>query len=381
MNDRSLRIDALRGVAILLVLQLHLFVIHLPLNEMGAPWWMIAIMSYFWAGVEIFFVMSSYLLTSNLLKHQGQDNLTGAFYLRRALRILPLYWILLLAGVSMRAWWVWSGGDGQFWLWMNQPSMFVYIFFVQNWVTGWVGEPFAHFYSPTWSLAVEEHFYLGLPLLIARLSPRRLCLMAIALVAISPLIRACLMNSAGPAAAYYWSFAHLDAFSWGALLALAQRYRPDLLKQISARFSGFMAAALLLCASFWAPEMLNYKDSTLGVTLAALAGAFALLAALQPPATPENSPGSWTQRLAWCGRRCYSLYLLHFPTFGVTYLVAKSALPSAFLYGGLPIPIIALLATFLLAAFAYRFIELPFMALADRIAPYARTPRKVDAAA
>lgn len=373
MQDRNSGIDVLRGVAILLVMQLHMLTFTMALNEMGAPAWMIGILRYGWAGVEIFFVMSAYLLTSNLLRHRGESNLTGAFYIRRALRILPLYGILLLIGSLARVWWLSSGGDEHFWLWINQPPMIFYVLFLQNWITGVIG-PFAHFYSPTWSLAVEEHFYLGLPLIIAWLSPRRLFWLTLALIVSGPIIRACLVNTHGPAAAYYWSIAHMDAFSWGVLMALAQHFRPDLLKRISPRQCCLLAAALIVFASFAAPEMRNYTDSTPGVTLAALAGAFALLAAVQSRADRDKSSTFLTRSLAWCGRRCYSLYLLHMPIMGMTFIAAGWKSPPLATDGGLPIIMIAVVATFFIAALTYRWIELPFMSLADRVAPYARAP-------
>ena len=113
MDHRSLRIDALRGIAIVLVMQLHMLVSTQAFREMHIPDPMIQALSYGWAGVVMFFVMSAYLLTSVLLRHRGEDNLTGVFYLRRALRILPLYWILLIAGSLARAWWRRSGSGGQ----------------------------------------------------------------------------------------------------------------------------------------------------------------------------------------------------------------------------------------------------------------------------
>ena len=371
MQNRNSGIDVLRGVAIILVMQLHMLTFTTAMDEMGAPEWVICILRYGWAGVEIFFVMSAYLLTSNLLRHRGESNLAGAFYIRRALRILPLYGILLLIGSLARAWWLASGGDEHFWLWINQPPMIFYVLFLQNWINGVIG-PFAHFYSPTWSLAVEEHFYLGLPLLVVWLSPRRLFWLSLALIVSGPIIRIYLVNTHGPASAYYWSIAHMDAFCWGMLMALAQHFRPNLLKQMSPRQSALAAAALIVIASFAAPEMRNYKDSATGVTLAALAGALALLAAIQSRAAPAKAPTFLTNSLAWCGSHCYSLYLLHMPIMGMTFIAAGWKSPPLASDGGLPIIMIALVATFFIAALTYRWIERPFMSLADRVAPYAR---------
>ena len=374
MDHRSLRIDALRGIAIVLVMQLHMLVSTQAFREMHIPDPMIQALSYGWAGVVMFFVMSAYLLTSVLLRHRGEDNLTGVFYLRRALRILPLYWILLIAGSLARAWWRRSGGDPLFWLWENQPPMATYVLFLQNWIMGWIGRPVAAFYAVTWSLAVEEHFYLFLPLLVARLSPRGLGVLAATFIFMGPIIRFSLSIAPGPLAAYTWTIAHLDSFGWGMLLALARQFRPNLLETISAKFSAFVAFGLLVFASFAAPEMLNFKDSATGVTFASLAGMFALIAAIQPSNVPEKNPGLTIRCLAWCGKRCYSLYLIHGPVIGMTFVAAGWPNPPTAANGGLPFILLAVATTFVLAAITHRYIEQPLMALADRIAPYAPTP-------
>ena len=376
MQDRNLRIDVLRGVAVLLVMQFHMLNYQDALSEMGFPNKMVFWLQYGWMGVDIFFVLSAYLLTSNLLRHRGEDNLTVAFYARRALRILPLYWFVLLTGSLMRAWWLSSGGEAQFWLWVDQPPTIIYLLFVQNWIIGWIGAPFAHFYMPTWSLAVEEHFYLCLPLLLARTSPRGLFWLAVSLILAEPILRACLIQLVTSVSAYFWSIARLDDFSWGVLLALARRLRPDLLKLISARASIYIALLLFLLTPLAAPDMGFFQDSAQGVWLAALAGAFALHATIHPAEAPLKSPGALTGRLAWCGRHCYSLYLLHMPIMGLTFIAAGWTEPPTAARGGLPLILIAVAATFLVAAFTYRCIELPFMRLADRIAPYSRPAGK-----
>ena len=376
MEDRNSGIDVLRGVAILLVMQFHMLNMQGALTAMGLPNKMVFWLQYGWIGVDIFFVISAYLLTSSLLRHRGQDNLTVAFYARRALRILPLYWFLLFAGSRMRAWWISTGGDAQFWLWVDQPNMIFFLLFLQNWIVGWIGAPFAHFYLPTWSLAVEEHLYLGLPLLIGRSSPSGLCWLAASLLLSGPIIRACLTQTVTPESAYFWSIAHLDDFGWGVLLALARRFRPELLNKISINTYIYAAFLLILITPLAAPDMGFYKDSAQGVSLAALAGAFALNAAIHSGVATLKIPGLLRLCLAWCGRRCYSLYLLHLPILGVAFIFAGWTEPPNAATGGLRLIFIAILATFGVAAFTYRFIELPFMTLADRIAPYARTKQK-----
>ena len=98
MEDRNSGIDVLRGVAIVLVMQLHMNWWALFGDALPLPPFLIIFLDYGWAGVDIFFVISAYLLTAGLLRHAGGSHLAIRFYARRALRILPLYWALLLAG-------------------------------------------------------------------------------------------------------------------------------------------------------------------------------------------------------------------------------------------------------------------------------------------
>ena len=378
MNVRNLRIDALRGVAVLMVLELHLVSNVMPWADLastvlgGVAY---SLLHYGWVGVEIFFVMSAYLLTSILLRHREEDDLFRSFYLRRAFRILPLYWLLLLVGSLSRAWWTFIDGDPQAWLWRDQYPLIYYILFLQNWITGWNGAHVAHFYSVTWSLAVEEHFYLLLPLLVTRLTARRLCGVAVFFVIAGPFIRAGLTIAPGPFAAYAWTIAQLDAFSWGVLLAYAQHFRPELLKQISSKFNmGMLAVNLLIVAIIAAPDIDEHKDAALSVTLGALVGVCALAAAISPTSVPARHPSALTMFLAWCGRRCFSLYLLHKPVIGAVALAAP--FKDTATDGAASLILIAIPATFLVCAFTYRFIEEPFMALADRVAPYSQRPAK-----
>lgn len=377
MQDRNLRIDVLRGVAILLVLEQHLLWWPFFKLVLDAPPLVIGILQYGWAGVDLFFVVSAYLLTTNQLRHRGEANLVVMFYARRALRILRLYWFLLLAGFTTRHWWLSSGGSESFWLWRNPHPLHHYLLFMQNWASSGRPGPGPEFFGPTWSLAAEEHFYFVLPLLLALLKPRQLGWFAAALILASPFLRVAITEGFGPAAAAFWTIAHLDAFAWGVLIAMAGQFRPHLLQLTSARLYGAAAAIMITSAIFLAP---GARGTPLGVTLVALGGALALLAAVRPSELKSPAPGLLTRGLAWCGKRCYSLYLFHFPIMGLTYVAAGGLNPLEETHASATLVSISLVLVFAFADLSYRFVEKPLMAMANRLTPYARKLGKPSSA-
>ena len=373
MQDRNSGIDVLRGLAILLVLEQHLLWWPFFKLVLDAPPLVIGILQYGWAGVDLFFVVSAYLLTANLLRHRGETHLVALFYARRALRILPLYWLLLLVGFATRHWWLSSGGSESFWLWRNPQPLHHYLLFMQNWARSGRPGPGPEFFGPTWSLAAEEHFYFLLPLLLAWLKPRQLGWFAASLILVSPFLRVAITDGAGPLAGAFWTIAHLDAFAWGVLIALVSQFRPHLLTLASARFYGGWGAAIITSAIFLAP---GARGTPLGVTLVALGGALALLAAVRPSGLKSPAPGLLTRGLAWCGKRCYSLYLFHFPIMGLTYVAAGGLNPLEETHASATLVALSLVLVFAFADLSYRVAEKPLMAMANRLTPYVRKKRQ-----
>lgn len=155
-------LDLLRALAILLVLISHASFMFLPLTHDLEAWWMLGQF-----GVELFFVLSGFLIGGILLDQAGRGNLdVGHFWMRRWLRTLPNYYLfllinLLLARVTSGAW----------------PHAWGYIFFAQN--LAW---PVPMFYGESWSLAIEEIFYLAAPLLVLACNRLRLRAGAVSLV-------------------------------------------------------------------------------------------------------------------------------------------------------------------------------------------------------
>lgn len=181
MKERSEHIpelDGIRGIAILMVIGFHL-VHSMPCVQQALPA-SISVMSRLGqSGVDLFFVLSGFLITGILLRHRLQEGALRNFWGRRVLRIFPLYYLTLITVQlfpGLRTLPVSEGaGDGWLWLYLaNIPPTF------QN-----IDTTLPHF----WSLSVEEQFYVFWPLLVCWLSPKSLLRLCLVLIFAAPMIR------------------------------------------------------------------------------------------------------------------------------------------------------------------------------------------------
>ncbi len=251
-----------------------------------------------WAGVNLFFVLSGFLITSILLESRTKPRYFRNFYGRRALRIWPVY-VLVLAVCYLNAPWfigptIWNAVKAAPWL--------AYIFFVQNLFH--LALPPA--ISPTWSLAIEEQYYfLWAPLVRFLRRPWMLATVLCCALVVSPLLRH---------AHFAWitpthTLIHLDGIALGSLLALGLytiqlTRRAWLLLGLSALVLGVAAAATIAGGT-------AFLDSALATGFAG-----AVLAAIA--STGARNPMNAALRrgpLAFYGRISYGLYMIHIMVF------------------------------------------------------------------
>ena len=166
-------LDTLRGVAVLSVVFYHGLHWWLPpaLSISPAARLLVLLTSPGWLGVNLFFVLSGFLITGILLDTRSSPNYWKSFYTRRILRILPLYLVVLFI---LR---FYSGVSWKYFL--------LCLFYMANFAT----PRFGLGYGPLWSLAVEEQFYLVWPSLVRFLRPRRLAMVCLTSLVLSPLLR------------------------------------------------------------------------------------------------------------------------------------------------------------------------------------------------
>jgi peptidoglycan/LPS O-acetylase OafA/YrhL len=372
MSPHLARIDALRGVAILMVMQLHIFFITFAYDYLNLPAAARYLLRSGGAGVDLFFILSAYLLTTNLLRQRDRPGVITTFFARRALRILPMFLILIFGGFAIEALWLKAGGTTDVWLWHDHYPLSTYLLFLQNWRLGLDGHWSAQFFAPTWSLAVEEHFYLLLPLIATRLEPRRLAIVAIAWILLAAPTRIFVLLEFGGIAPTTWTIARLDAFGWGILIALAPNLWPSLAKRFDARLAIGAGSALFVIVVLFAPYLLpgGRNDSVFGPTWVDLAMALVTFGVVNHTGEPRQA-GPVMRWFAWCGERCYSLYLVHFPMLGLIFLASgRIQKPRVDGLSTLSLALLAAGLAFIIADVCYRRIERPFMALAGRFAPH-----------
>jgi peptidoglycan/LPS O-acetylase OafA/YrhL len=357
-------LDGVRGLAVLMV-----FVYHVQLFGGGAGPRPAAPMG--WMGVDLFFVLSGFLITGILLDAKGTPHYFRNFLIRRSLRIFPLYYVvlilsfLLLPLVVHRA--VRPSADVQAWFWTYLTNVYIVS---HGW--GTVGRYFDHF----WSLAVEEQFYLFWPLVVFLCDRRRLLHVCVIGLAVAPAIRVGLHLFWWHQAAYVLLPARIDALVLGGLLALVAR-EPGGLPRL-ARWAppvAIVSGALLVAVWRWRDGLDAYDRvvGTLGYSL--LAVFFAALIALAITGDPARRFGGvlGSSTLRFFGRYSYAIYVFHHPILillpaaGVTAAlvptVAGSRVPGYVVFGA-----VGLVLTTGLALLSWTLCESPFLRLKARFA-------------
>jgi peptidoglycan/LPS O-acetylase OafA/YrhL len=352
----SSALDGIRAISIALVVGLH------------SPWSGFFPFNRGWIGVDVFFVLSGYLITALLLREKGKRGTISLkhFYLRRALRILPglLAWVAVL------------------WLTHSVSALVLVliVFYVANiaMAIGRVGDgPAAH----SWSLCIEEQFYAFWPWLVRSISRRRLLvgtLWALAAIAVWRFVLIRLGVQTFPEI-YLRPDTRMDAPLWGCAAALVER--EDWFGSAVEALRPFARAilAVLLALAFFSfrlsriPAVSDYTFE-LGLTFnAILFAAIVLWVRAYPESLPVRLLG--IAPLAWVGRLSYSIYLWHRVAFGAGEAISKKLL--GFTVGAIPagaatglrIESLALWFGFLVLvpAASYYLIEKPFLRLKAKI--------------
>ncbi|HEX6812498.1 MAG TPA: acyltransferase [Planctomycetota bacterium] len=209
--DRVAALDGVRGLAILLVVVMHstLFGCRLPgVEPLGDDHVLVSLALLGWCGVDVFFVLSGFLITGILLRSKEQPHYFRNFYARRALRIFPLYYavIVLLLFVLPRAP-------------TTTAEKLSYLLYYQNLSFAFVGPDPDLARLVTWSLAIEEQFYLVWPAIVFFASRRALVVLCAIAIAVAWTLRFVAVAQ-GFEHTHFVTPCRMDALAAGALLAL-----------------------------------------------------------------------------------------------------------------------------------------------------------------
>jgi peptidoglycan/LPS O-acetylase OafA/YrhL len=358
-------LDVLRFIAFFMVLLSHTMPGHLALYD---SWSRFPMMRFALDrlratgvyGLPLFFCLSAYLIASLLLRER---DLTGAislkdFYIRRVLRIWPLYLVALIAGFIP------GYADHA----QRNAAFLSFLFLAGNWYCGIYDFP-RNPIAPLWSISVEEQFYLFIPLLAKRGGARLLNIAAAILGALGPVALGVLVYFRAPDYAVWTnSFVQFGSFATGLALAVRLHRSPPLgcsrRRQV---MIGLTGGALLLGASLthvvpatatnWPMLMTGYSAVSVGAAVCI----YSFVARpWKPPAV-----------LVYFGKISYGLYVFHPWAVGGAKLVAGAVIPAAasdsLLYSANLIAC-SFLAAVAMASVSYAVLESPFLRLKDRFA-------------
>jgi peptidoglycan/LPS O-acetylase OafA/YrhL len=361
-------LDGIRGVAIVWVLFHNTTA--MPLAPFSRALHLLPMLANLgWVGVQLFFALSGFLITGGLLDTRGSPHYFRNFYAKRALRILPLYYavLLLLLVVLPRLITppVPFGSAHQAPLWL----------FMANWDTHALPYGFAHF----WSLAIEEQFYLLWPLVVWALPTRRL-LQACLWVALGALLLRCALAAYGASGwtLYTNTACRMDALSLGGAGACLLRM-PAAREQIRARLALLGGAAVAVFLAGIPLTRIYYRDGISGETFGYTLLAFSSAAFVtRVAAQPDRSATLVVRLLEWgplrsCGKYSYAMYVLHnllHKLLGEPWLLGRFGsqppLPVVFAYA-----LVVLLATYALSFVSYHAFETHFLRLKRLFEPRA----------
>lgn len=352
-------LDGVRGLAILLVL-----LSHFTLREYWPTERIYYIVQSGWIGVDLFFVLSGFLITGILLDSKEKPHYFRKFYKRRVLRIFPLYYfVVLVTWVTVvfveKAPERLRGLDSFAWFFTFTPNIamglkneFLYHSFVFN-------------LNHLWSLAVEEQFYVFWPLVVWLLPRRTLAVVCLLLLAMSTGLRNMTDNIVGEklsVASYVLTYCRMDGLAIGAFVATALRL--GWLQNIPYRF---WLARILLLWTGWKIAWL-FIDGTQPYlwTLSSLFFASLMLLALNPDARAYTRRLCENRFLMHLGKFSYGLYVFHHMLnfewenwFGKP-LIASGLHP---VVGQVIYMLLAFGGTYVLARLSWKFIEEPFLQL------------------
>jgi peptidoglycan/LPS O-acetylase OafA/YrhL len=298
-------IDGLRGIAIALVMVHHFW----P----GTRWAELAHLG--WIGVDLFFVISGFLITGILLDTREEPAYFRNFYARRALRIFPLYYLFLTAAfviIPLAE----AGPYLQTAFLRESGSPWWYYLYGGNLREAITGTEPAYILAPLWSLSIEEQFYITFPVVVFLLPPRTLRFLLLALIVVAPIFRTAtaLAWPMNERIQYLATISRMDVIALGGLIAVSHRMKDAWLPSRRTTARLFAVALVVLAVTFCLSGLnrMTLFCRTVGYSL--VAGTFALMVlwAVQNRGAAATSLLR-VAPLVRLGTICYGVYLLQRP--------------------------------------------------------------------
>ena len=350
-SRRIVELDGLRGVAVLLVLLAHYF------GEVPSGWSFLALG---WLGVDVFFVLSGFLIAGILLDHRGAANYFSTFYIRRSCRIFPIYFVFIPILVLFLSS-LWARGHA----WMEEPLPFAaYLSYTQNFAIAWLNRTGGLALLPTWTLAIEEQFYMLLPLMVYFVPRKRLLPICLGLIAVSPILRSMILYQYGS----HLSVHVLLPCRWDSLflgVTAAIVLRDSKLKKRALEGGGRCLKSIWVAGYAFLPLVILVEQSSeiplrmsIAITLMAMGtAAYILLVVTQMTSV------RWlrSSTLRFFGSISYGLYLVHQPVLVLMHGFLLGTSPDIATVPQLGVTILAMLASVGIAWASWTYFESRFV--------------------
>ena len=357
---RIAEVDGLRGIAILLVVSFHYLNNQLVHASHNIGKVLALATSFGWVGVDLFFVLSGFLIGTILLKTRNSPRYLQTFFIRRVVRIIPNYYLLLIVYFLIVSLPYFAGN--YFLTGNNVIPSWSYFAMVNNLFMASLENLGNSVLSVTWSISIEEQFHLLFPFVVFFLKEKWLPYFLVAAIIGAPLFRVQFSHWIPP---YVLLPSRMDGLAFGILIAYIG-YKTDVVLFVNKYFSYILAGMVvdvLVCAIAYA----NYGD--LGVvkhTLFSFFFAGCLLIALTRPKSLycnllRNSV------LGWIGMISYSLYLCHYFILGLVHHILGQQ-HGIGIYDSFDIllTVLSLLLSLLVAWGVYRGLEAPMVRLGKK---------------
>jgi len=357
-------LDGVRGCAILLVLVWHYLQNQIRADTGTSLAYLKQSLGLTWSGVDLFFALSGFLIAGILIDNREKPHYFKAFYARRMGRIFPLYYLnlalfllFILTGLSQ------TNLLSPLYASTRDVPLWSYFTFTQNIFMALENSAGPNWLAVTWSLAVEEQFYLLFPLLIRFLPTSRLPLFFLWFIALAVYLKI----SVPGLSAYINTLWRADSLMAVALLAWLVRL-PGFLEHCYRFRHGIAILFISSATGIWLLDINGYLrlgGAFTHLSLAAIYSLFILLALV----SRNNLAGRLLRNpvLTWLGMISYGVYLLHTGVSRLVHTLIRNSAPSMSSWSDAGVTLLALGVTLLLAHVSYRWFERRFIRLGHSV--------------